>query len=544
MKASLRSKVLVRTVMAALGFDAIFLLRIVAPAIDSEQSAIYHWAGPPWTFLLPIALDFLDVWLLLALLLFAARKAGRRRAVIWGGLLFLTPWFLGQTLQVFSLRPLPPGPAHALLLGGVLATAVLAAAWRPALAARMEPLIGASGSILSFAGLFGVFLLAQLAYRGWQARGFVSDPPLYAEKTATAKPHRIIWIVFDELSYQQTFDRRYPGLDLPAFDALAAASTTFTDAVPFAIMTKEVIPGLFTGEPYDQMRASPAAKLWLRNQLTGGWEIFNQHDTVFQDALNDGYSTAVSGWYNPYCRILPEVLDSCYWTFHPELGGMSPSNTVLENMAAPAEGLLRVGLRASPAGWRASLMRLLRIPDGSVQAAQGHIEDYQDLDARALGLLRDRSYGFVLLHLPVPHPNGIYDRRTGRFTTAGSSYINNLALADRCLAGIRRTLEESGQWESSTVVVMGDHSWRTKQIWYQPRIEDGWTEEDQLASHGGEYDPRPVYMVKLPGQTTAARVDSPYGTANTRKLFDAILAQRISTPNDLGAWAQALPAPR
>jgi hypothetical protein len=61
----------------------------------------------------------------------------------------------------------------------------------------------------------------------------------------------------------------------------------------------------------------------------------------------------------------------------------------------------------------------------------------------------------VLLHLPIPHPNGIYDRHTGQLATAGSSYIDNLALADRCLAGIRRTLVESGQWDSATVVVMG-----------------------------------------------------------------------------------------
>jgi hypothetical protein len=51
-------------------------------------------------------------------------------------------------------------------------------------------------------------------------------------------------------------------------------------------------------------------------------------------------------------------------------------------------------------------------------------------------------------------------------------------------------------------------------------------------------------MVKLPGQTTAARVASPNGTATTLRLFDAILDQRINTPSELKAWAQALPAPR
>jgi arylsulfatase A-like enzyme len=181
-------------------------------------------------------------------------------------------------------------------------------------------------------------------------------------------------------------------------------------------------------------------------------------------------------------------------------------------------------------------MDRLNIPLPKVFLRQSQIDDYMDLEARSQELLRDRSYGFVLLHLPVPHPWGIYDRHTGKFTTASSSsYTDNLALADKCLAGIRQTLEQTGQWDSSTVVVMGDHGWRTKQEW---KTSSFWTHEDEVASHGGQYDPRPAYLVKLPNQTTAGRVDTPYQTVNTRKLFDAIMAHQINTPADLTAWAQ------
>ncbi len=59
------------------------------------------------------------------------------------------------------------------------------------------------------------------------------------------------------------------------------------------------------------------------------------------------------------------------------------------------------------------------------------------------------------------------------------------------------------------------------------------------ASLGGTYDPRPVFIVKLPGQTVGTRVATPYATVHTRKLLDAIMANQIKTPADLATWAQA-----
>jgi arylsulfatase A-like enzyme len=117
-------------------------------------------------------------------------------------------------------------------------------------------------------------------------------------------------------------------------------------------------------------------------------------------------------------------------------------------------------------------------------ATSAHIQDYQLLYGASEKVLRDPSAGFVLLHLPIPHPWGIYNRRTGNFSTSTTSYIDNLALADKCLAGMRTTLQQTGQWDSSTVVVMGDHSWRTM-IWRSPAYLDAWTPEDESASHGG-----------------------------------------------------------
>jgi len=538
--ARLRDDVRVRSVFAALGFTTFFVFWIIKPAVETKQEALYHWSGDAWSFFLPVALDFLAFWFVIFLLLLAARTPGRARAGIWGGLLFFTPWFVSQTLHELDLTPITHQLDRVLLLGAVLATVWLIVRWRPAYAKRFERIIEPATTILIFTGFFGTFLLCQLAFNAWHASRFMDKfPPLHhAQTAATIQPHRIIWIVLDELSYEQTYEHRFPGLKLPAFDALAANATVFTQAQPFDIYTEIVLPGLLTGKPFDAIQTNSIVEPSVHNEVTGKWQTFQQHDTVFQDALNAGYSTAVVGWYNPYCRIVPAVVDSCYWTYRYPSNLMLPSNTLLANMLAPIKLLTWKVLGTANGRVYFYFMDRLHIPKQNDFTRQSHADDYLDLDARSNKLLRDRSYGFVLLHLPVPHPWGIYDRHTGKFTSTGpSSYVNNLVLADKCFAGIRQTLEQTGQWDSSTVVVMGDHSWRTKQEWKTWSL---WSQEDEIASHGGQYDPRPAYIVKLPGQTTGTRIDTPYRTVNTRTLFDAIMAHRIDTSDELSAWVQSL----
>jgi Sulfatase len=352
------------------------------------------------------------------------------------------------------------------------------------------------------------------------------------------QPHHVIWIVFDELSQQQTYEHRFPGLQLPAFDALAQQATVFTQAKPPNIYTRIVLPGLLAGKPFDQIRTSSSGELFTHDPRTDKWQPFNQYDTVFQDARNAKYTTAVAGWYNPYCRIVPHVLDQCTWTFRDhKANGMVGSESIAYNSLSAMHFFACMALTALP-------NRIFRAPLGcrrfffdTQPLPLSHARDYQELYRASLELLGNRTYDFTFLHLPIPHPGGIYDRSTGQITAAPSStYIDNLALTDTCLAGLRAMLEQTGQWNSSTVVVMGDHSWRTTNLWIPSTL---WSDEEQEASLGGTYDPRPVFIVKLPGQTVGSRVDAPFATVDTRKLFDALMAHQIQTPTDLTTWVQS-----
>lgn len=206
-------------------------------------------------------------------------------------------------------------------------------------------------------------------------------------------------------------------------------------------------------------------------------------ETVFQDARNAGYNTGITGWYNPYCRILPEVLDSCFWVFSQAAKNhMNSRSSARENLIV-------------------SFRRLSR------EAGRLHVEDFRELSQKADAMLHDNSLDFILLHMPVPHPYGIYNRATGSFATEHTSYINNLALADRYLAHVREVLERSGEWNPSAIIVMGDHSWRTQLLW-------------------------------LKHQRRSARIDSPFEAVKTRQLLDAIIENKITSAESLSAWTR------
>jgi hypothetical protein len=257
--------------------------------------------------------------------------------------------------------------------------------------------------------------------------------------------------------------------------------------------------------------------LSIHNPQTNAWTGFDQHGTIFQDAQSAGYKTGLAGWYNPYCRLLPQVLDSCFWTAQ------------LTALTTPYRSHFHL----------ADLIysKTFHVPDAGEDLSLRHLSDYRSLFAAADTMLEDSSTNLLFLHMPVPHPGGIYHRATGEFATKNSTYIDNLALADSYLAHVRALLERNGRWNSSTVIIMGDHSWRTKLLW---SADPDWTPEEQIASDGGQFDDRPGYIVKLPGQHTGARIDTPFAATNTRQLMDEIIHQKIQSPEQLSAWVTSV----
>jgi hypothetical protein len=523
-----------RDTAVALGWTTLALTGVIKPVLGpGKHLALYHWDGSVAALFGPVLLVFLLVWAAVTALLLSARGSGRWRAAVWGAIVFLLPWLLVNALDQFT-APMPW--VRAVMFGlGVLALAAVVAAWRPGWEPRLALTRERTSNLLLLLAFSGSLCVVQLAWFWWTARDLNGSPRVARAAvvaprlTGSANHGRVVWIIFDELSYSQLFEHRFPGLDLPAFDRLAAQSVTWTHVEPAGTKTDLVLPSLIMGRPVEGIRASSAGDLLYREAKSKPWERFSQHDTVFQDARNAGYRTGVAGWYNPYCRLMPAVLDQCFWRMFTELdNGLGSDEGFRANVGHLIAAVWAGGLH-DPAMTGSDLET-----DAHSMGAEGHLDDYRQIREHAQGLLADPSANFVLLHLPIPHPGGIFDRRTGQFVLGHTSYIDNLALSDRCLAEFRAQMEREGEWDNATVVVMGDHSWRTNFMWRQTPAQ--WTPEDEAASKGGQFDPRPAYLVKLPGETSGMRIDAPFAAVKTRQLLDGLLAQQLHTPDDVARW--------
>jgi Sulfatase len=502
--------------VTAFGATTIIVLTLLAPLASPLHHELYHFYGPPSALIIPVLLDFAGVWLVLALLLAGGIRCRSLDVGVWGVLGIFLPWILMQ--DCFSLaHGSTSHPASIVFLVLLLGAAALLWTMRSRALTLLHHGRRLARLMLGFTALNGALLLAQILWSGWQSRQLDTPRPLHHPAVASAGHNRILWIVLDELSYRQIYEHRYPGLKLPAFDRLAAVSTVFTRTVPAGYFTDIVLPSLMTGQPFDKVGAPAAGlPLRLRNASTGKWQSFAPHQTVFEDALNAGYGTAVAGWWNPYCRILSEVLDHCFWTSHTELhGGMFSSQSLISNTESPVLHLLQI------MPWRSAA------PDSTYF----HQLDYQELLAAGDKLLNDRSATFLLLHMPIPHGPGIYNREAASFQTSNPTYLDNLALCDDYLAHVRKELEDNGTWDTTTLVLMGDHSWRISG-------PDGLTPEERAATDNGHFDDRPAYIVKLAHQNTPARINTEFAAIRTRNLFDNLLTGQITTSQQLAKWTQ------
>jgi hypothetical protein len=524
-------KILTHPAMLAFGAATLCLLTLIAPLVSPTHAAVYHLHGNISSISIPILLNWFGLWILLTVLLLLAERPGRLRIVIWSSLIAGLPWVLLKAYSVLALWRMPHKPRLAVFSVMLVALFLLWFLWKPTFLPVFNRVQRLAATMFGFAALSSLLVLGQVLWFSWQARKLNEPRPLHQKQllSSTRPRTRIVWLLLDELSYQQVYERRFPGLELPAFDQLAAQSTVFTQTMPDANFTRIVVPSLMTGMHIDRTRSSADGQLVLHNAATNTWQPFDPHQTVLQDALDNGYSTAIAGWYNPYCRILASVSDRCFWTFYPfPAPGLYADQPISRNLFGPARRYFFVALSLLPGYVHADSNRALR--------AQFHIDEQKEISAAASRFLADPSIDFLFLHLPVPHPEGIYDRKASRLTTSGdASYIDNLALADRYLAQLRHELEERGEWDSSAIVVMGDHSWRTQILWSK---QDGWTSEDQAASHGVQFDSRPAYIVKLPEQQKSARIDDRFDAVRTRVLLNGIMSDRIKTPEDLATWVR------
>lgn len=180
--------------------------------------------------------------------------------------------------------------------------------------------------------------------------------------------------------------------------------------------------------------------------------------------------------------------------------------------------------------------KLLHLAHGDTLHRQDHEDDLNVLMQHAQALIQNENIRFAFIHLPVPHPPGIYDRKTGQVRESSGTYIDNLVLADRSLGKLMSILNATPSASQTTLIICSDHSWRV----YMWRPAPGWTKEEEVASQG-RFEPRPVLMIHFPGQSSEVPIAQPFDEIKLHDILLQMLEGDLNSPAELTAWLQGNP---
>ncbi|MGB9177713.1 MAG: sulfatase-like hydrolase/transferase [Pyrinomonadaceae bacterium] len=353
-------------------------------------------------------------------------------------------------------------------------------------------------------------------------------PPINAPSKRQKAASRVLWIVFDEMDQRMSFAERPAGLSLPELDRLRNQSLYAANAYPPAPLTYMSMPALITGRLISKVTPVRSDELMINfdgEREAVGWSA---QPNVFGEARKAGFTTGLVGWCHPYCSVIGASLTRCEVVKERS----EDEITLKGSMFSQAQGLVATiplfQQISIPLIQRVGFLNKLALH----QERQKYIFRYKSVLDGALKAATNRDLDLVLLHVPAPHPPGIYNAQRQDFSLEGdASYTDNLALVDRTVGELRRAMENASVWDETTVLVTADHWWRTE-MWARGPF---WNSEDERTS-GGKSDHRIPFVLKLAGEKTPVTYDAPFNTILTHDLLLAFLRGEVRDAGSVTQW--------
>jgi hypothetical protein len=370
--------------------------------------------------------------------------------------------------------------------------------------------------------------------RGEMPEAYLPRPPAVM-LAPHASSSRVIWLIFDEFDQRLAFDRRPTDVRLPELDRLRSESLTADHATQVSLYTAIALPSLISGRVFTNAQAVDADELRVLREGSSQYVEWNSESNVFTQAHGLGVNSALVGWHHPYCRIIGDQLVHCF-----ALPSTHSTAALAQEAHAAEDGVWRTipQLFQRQAYNLADMLHSReepaseRLRDSEVQRDQQ--QQYFRIRDEAYRQAADPRVGLLFVHLPTPHPFPIYNRRKASFELSGTlDYFDNLALVDRTIGELRRTLEQAGLWERTSLLVTGDHGLRAPS--WAGHL--GWTSElDQLT---GRQNPVNVpFILKIGGSAQPAAMARSFSNVVSADMVLAVLRGEISTSTQAAAWLE------
>lgn len=341
-------------------------------------------------------------------------------------------------------------------------------------------------------------------------------------ETENASTQRVLWLIFDEMGQQMTFENRPQTINLPEIDRLKEQAFYASYAYPPGDETGLTLPSLISGKQTTGYKPFSPEEMIIRLHNSDEDSVWSNQPDIFSKAYELGYNTKLIGWYLPYGRVLGNSLTKCSWYPYETYRPMSLQESMLYQLETLFDTIPFVKhFRISN---RIYFMDLI--------AQRVRIETYNKILDEVKEVVVNSEPGLFFVHWPVPHPPGFYDRMRKDYSIKGGSYLDNMVLVDNTIGELRRVMEDAGTWESTTIIFTSDHRWRAS-MWSEKPL---WTEEDYEALLNYNNDHRVPFIIKLAGQNNSFIYNENFNTIITHDLILALLNKDISNYNDLVEW--------
>ncbi len=302
---------------------------------------------------------------------------------------------------------------------------------------------------------------------------------------------RAVWLLFDEMDQRFAFDDRPKYVKLPEFDRFKNQAFYATNVTQTGDKTGKAIPSLFTGKIVQKTDTVNSSEMMITYKDASKAVKWSQEPDIFSEARKLGLKTALSGDGHPYSRILGHKIDYCQW--YDDDWIPDPSASLWYNIY--------------------NQLAFLSPFDEGRRGSQIHSEIFND----AQNLVVNPDYQLVFIHFLIPHAPRI-NEKWGLINATQWGYFGNLELADQTFGSLRKSMEEQGLWEDTTILITSDHQWRKSD-----RID-------------GKKDPRVPFILKIAGEKNGTVYQSPFNAVLTKEVLLAILKKQIKTNYDLTEW--------
>jgi hypothetical protein len=336
--------------------------------------------------------------------------------------------------------------------------------------------------------------------------------------------------LFDDWDQALTFPERPAGLSLPELDRFKDRAFGASRAYSPSWRTIVSVPSLLTGKTFVHSWPQSWNEVMLVYDSAQAPVALSSQKTIFSEARRCGFNAGIAGWYLPYCRLFPECT-VCSW--HPAIGVLGRGEYEKPySVAGTMAQILRRQVEVVPLLKRLGLDDLDAFETPAAKALQAI--SYDEIHDDLLQAITDPRLNLVFVHVNVPHPPAIYDvSRDAISNDRKDTYAGNLRLVDRTLGDVRKVLEQAGIWDTSAILLTGDHPFNALRPFERP--------ERNPSRRGLKQHHEVPFLLRMPGETQGVVYDSPMNTIVTKDLLMAILNRQVATAQQVGSWLDGHP---